>query len=71
MATAPRRPPRPSDVLADSSLDRDSKRAILLEWLQDEQAVARAEGEGMQGERAPRLSEVRRALRLLEEADEA
>ncbi len=37
----------PNDVLADDSLDTDQKRAVLIAWAKDADALLRADGENM------------------------
>jgi len=52
----------PEDVLADETLDRENKRAILQTWEQDARELAEAEEEGMAGGEPSMLQRVLKAL---------
>ena len=52
----------PENVLVDSTLDREGKRAILQRWRRDAEQLAVAEGEAMTGGEPNMLSRVLQAL---------
>jgi cardiolipin synthase len=57
---------RPGEVVDSQILARAEKRALLLQWLEDEKALLVADDEGMQGDRPSQIDLVHRALRVLE-----
>jgi hypothetical protein len=57
---------RPMDVIAASDIAVTEKLAILKAWEADEQALQRAESEGMGGGEHSHLHRVREALTSLE-----
>lgn len=57
---------RPMDVIAAVDIAAAEKRAILKAWEADEQALQRAESEGMGGGEHSHLHRVREALTRLE-----
>ena len=57
----------PTEVLTDDSLSKDQKIEILKQWCEDEEALLRASGEGLEGGERPNLQQVRKALETLQE----
>ena len=57
---------RPGEVVDSQILARAEKRALLLQWLEDEKALLVADDEGMQGDRPSQIDLVHQALRVLE-----
>lgn len=57
----------PAAVLADTSLNFETKRKVLETWRLDAVQLQASEGENMAGGEPNRLGEVDRALRELEE----
>lgn len=55
----------PMDVALCKALDFDRRRQLLREWREDEEALERAQGEGMDGGRESRLGELGDAVEAL------
>jgi len=58
----------PNEVLADTNLNMEAKRALLEQWKLDEDLKATATSENMEGDADNRLDEVEKALLELEQA---
>lgn len=58
----------PTELILDTSLNKEEKIVILKQWLEDEESLSRATDEGLVGNtRSDILKEVKKALISLEE----
>jgi len=57
----------PEELAADEGLSLEERAALLERWVQDDEALVRAEGEGMAGGERPQLPRVARMLALVRE----